>query len=226
MIDIFLFSLIASAALLASGAIGSWIPISKKAASAFQHFAAGVVFAAVATELLPLVVSSPLKIDIAAGFLIGMAAMLGIRLIDQKSTSSFGMAAGIGIDLFVDGLLIGLAFSTSQKSGILILIALTIEVLSLGLSLMPTLIRKNLSAAFRAASLFVLCSLIPVGAVIGALVISIIPHEFYEAALAFGVSALLYLVTEELLVEAHETRDTLWTTASFFVGFLAIMLLH
>ncbi len=226
MIDIFLFSLVPSAALLASGAACSWIPISKMSASAFQHFAAGVVFAAVATELLPLVVSSPLKIDIAAGFLIGMAAMLAIRLIDQKSTSSFGMATGIGIDLFVDGLLIGLAFSTSLKSGILILIALTIEVLSLGLSLMPALIRKNLSTAFRAASLLVLCFLIPIGAVTGALAVSLVPHEFYEAALAFGVAALLYLVTEELLVEAHETRDTLWTTASFFLGFLAIILLH
>ena len=36
---------------------------------------------------------------------------------------------------------------------------------------------------------------------------------------------LLYLVTEELLREAHEREDTSFTTATFFVGFLAILLI-
>ena len=44
--------------------------------------------------------------------------------------------------------------------------------------------------------------------------------------LAFGVAALLYLVTEELLVEAHETEDTPLATATFFAGFLALLLLE
>lgn len=42
--------------------------------------------------------------------------------------------------------------------------------------------------------------------------------------LSFGVIALLYLVTEELLVEAHEKRDTPFVTALFFVGFLGLLL--
>jgi ZIP family zinc transporter len=36
---------------------------------------------------------------------------------------------------------------------------------------------------------------------------------------------LLYLVTEELLVEAHETKDTAFATSMFFVGFLLFLLL-
>jgi ZIP family zinc transporter len=36
--------------------------------------------------------------------------------------------------------------------------------------------------------------------------------------------ALLCLVTEELLVEAHEKRDTPWITAMFVVGLLAALL--
>ena len=43
--------------------------------------------------------------------------------------------------------------------------------------------------------------------------------------LAFGCAALLYLVTEELLVEAHETKDTAFATSMFFVGFLLFLLL-
>ena len=43
--------------------------------------------------------------------------------------------------------------------------------------------------------------------------------------LGFGVSALLYLVTEELLLEAHETRDTPLITATFLLGFLTPLIL-
>jgi ZIP family zinc transporter len=47
------------------------------------------------------------------------------------------------------------------------------------------------------------------------------------AILGFGVSALLYLVTEELLLEAHDTPDTPLITATFFLGFLIpIVLAH
>lgn len=45
-----------------------------------------------------------------------------------------------------------------------------------------------------------------------------------RCVLAFGVAALLYLVTEELLVEANEVTDTPIHTAVFFVGFIAFFL--
>ena len=38
--------------------------------------------------------------------------------------------------------------------------------------------------------------------------------------------ALLYLVTEELLVEAHERPDTPFISAMFFVGFLGLLLIE
>jgi zinc transporter, ZIP family len=42
-----------------------------------------------------------------------------------------------------------------------------------------------------------------------------------------GVSALLYLVTEELLVEAHDRPDTPLITATFFPDFpIPIVLVH
>jgi ZIP family zinc transporter len=36
---------------------------------------------------------------------------------------------------------------------------------------------------------------------------------------------LLYLATEELLVEAHEVPETTFATATFFGGFLVLMLI-
>lgn len=48
------------------------------------------------------------------------------------------------------------------------------------------------------------------------------------ALLAFGVAALLYLITEELLVEAHEAGGPhVWyVDLMFFVGFIASVLLE
>ena len=45
------------------------------------------------------------------------------------------------------------------------------------------------------------------------------------AILGFGVAALLYLVTEDLLLEAHATSDTPAITATFFLGFLIPLVL-
>lgn len=46
-----------------------------------------------------------------------------------------------------------------------------------------------------------------------------------EIALSFGLAALLFLVTEELLVEAHEVQETPLSTATFFAGFLLFLML-
>ena len=46
-----------------------------------------------------------------------------------------------------------------------------------------------------------------------------------EIVLSFGLAALLFLVTEELLVEAYEEKETPLITASFFGGFLLFLIL-
>lgn len=47
-----------------------------------------------------------------------------------------------------------------------------------------------------------------------------------DALVAFGAAALLYLATEELLVEAHEVREGPLMTTSFFAAFLLILALE
>jgi len=51
---------------------------------------------------------------------------------------------------------------------------------------------------------------------------------FFAAINAFGLSGLLYLVTEELLIEAHEDdkTDRWYVSINTFVGFLIVMTLH
>ena len=62
-------------------------------------------------------------------------------------------------------------------------------------------------------------------AALGATLLSHLPHFLLEMVLSFGLAALLFLVTEELLVEAHEEKETPLLTASFFGGFLLFLIL-
>lgn len=67
--------------------------------------------------------------------------------------------------------------------------------------------------------------LLPIGALAGG-PISTLPRAVVTGFFAFGLVALLYLVIEELLVEAHEVPETPIVTAMFFVGFLSLILLE
>jgi zinc transporter, ZIP family len=46
-----------------------------------------------------------------------------------------------------------------------------------------------------------------------------------KMVLSFGLVALLFLVTEELLTEAHEEKETPFQTVCFFAGFLLFLIL-
>ncbi|MEX5714912.1 hypothetical protein IC615_09625 [Serratia ureilytica] len=66
----------------------------------------------------------------------------------------------------------------------------------------------------------------PIGGLLGAPV-AMLGAFWLTAFLAFGLIALLYLVTEELLVEAHEGgKETPFAAAMFFAGFLLLLLLE
>ena len=57
------------------------------------------------------------------------------------------------------------------------------------------------------------------------MILNSVTAVFIDALLAFGVAALLYLVTEELLVEAHEGKETPAQAAMFFLGFILLFVI-
>lgn len=66
---------------------------------------------------------------------------------------------------------------------------------------------------------------LPLGTALAA-PISLLPNVAVTGFFSFDLIALLYLVTEELLVETHETPDSRWITSMFFAGFLALLILE
>ncbi len=108
---------------------------------------------------------------------------------------------------------------------LIILALIPAALMVLGISVSVTLNKRKVSKARFALSIVALALTVPIGAAIGYSVFSIAGDMLRVAVLAFGVAALLYLVAEELLVEAHEIHDTRVATSAFFVGFLIILLI-
>ncbi len=79
-----LFTLVPVAAAAASGVVAALKAPGVRVTSGLQHFAAGVVFAAVAVELLPdIVEESPWAAIL--GFAVGIAVMFGARYASETT---------------------------------------------------------------------------------------------------------------------------------------------
>ncbi|MDJ0366491.1 transporter [Hymenobacter sp. H14-R3] len=237
------FALLPAAVMIAGAALAVWRAPGPRLRSAILHFAAGVIFSVVAVELLPDIVQHHAPYEVALGFGLGVAVMLGLRYFTQRLEkqeaaapvpSSFrtsaaplpwGLLVAIGIDIFIDGLLLGIGFAAGAKEGTLLAIALTLELLSLGLATAVEL-RQGGHGRGRAVAIVAGTSLmLLMGAGIGTTLLRGASGNLLEIVLSFGLAALLFLVTEELLTEAHEETETPLLTLAFFVGFLLFLLL-
>ena len=193
--------------------------------SAIQHFATGVVFAAAAGEIMPDIAHSGSPFVTIIGGFAGIAVMLGIRQLERVIKGPAGFLTLVGVDLLIDGLVLGIAFAAGGQAGILLTIALSVEILFLGLAIVTELSKTTQSRIRIILTVVALLVFLPLGALV-ATPIAGFPDQYITAFLSFGLIALLYLVTEELLAEAHEIPDRPWVAAMFFVGFLLLLALE
>lgn len=239
--SVLIYTPIPVAATIIGGTIAAIRPPSARVRSMVQHFAAGVVFAATAGEILPELLHAHSPVPTLIGFAIGVALMLVVKQLthheeekeegakeqsggDHGSTRS--MLIAVGIDITIDGILVGVGFAAGATQGIMLTVALTLEVLFLGVSTASALTKNHASRARVIGTTCVLALLLAVGALVGATLLATLTGPWLVGVLSFGAAALLYLVTEELLVEAHEVPETPLTTAVFFVGFISLFLIE
>ena len=239
--QIITYALLPTVALTGGGLLAMVVRFGAQARSAILHFAAGVVFSVVAVEILPDVVRLHNPWLTVLGFSGGIALMLLIRQFTEpppnetagstviRSTRSatlpIALLLAIGVDLFIDGLLLGIGFAAGAKEGILLSIALGMEVLSLGLATATSLTDDGVARSRIIRLLLSMSGVFFTSTLIGATLLHKLPDTGLDIVLSFGLAALLFLVTEELLVEAHEGKETPWLTAMFFVGFLLFLVL-
>ena len=228
-----LFTLVPVAAAGVSGAVAVLRPPGRRVTSGIQHFAAGVVFAAAAIELLPGVVDQSPWVAV-VGFGVGIAVMFSFRAVGERlerrtgggTTRGLpvGLAVATGIDFLVDGVVLGAGFAAGGRTGVLLSVALAVEYLFVGLSLSSAMAGSASRRTILLAPV-ALAALTVVGTAVGAVALAGAGPALLGAVLAFGAVAFMYLATEELLVEAHQQGETALGSAGFFVGFLIYLVL-
>jgi len=198
--------------------------------SAVQHFAAGTVFSVLAVELLPDLMHRRLPWPTFIGFTLGVAFMLVLKWFGDCEEAggerdTRGLITAMGVDVVLDGALIGLSFAAGEKQGLLLTVGLVLELFFLGVSCGTSLRSVGQTALRVGATAAMLGVALLAGAGAGAGLLNAVTPVYIDALLAFGVAALLYLVTEELLVEAHEETETPVQTAMFFLGFILLFMI-
>ena len=141
------------------------------------------------------------------------------------STFPTSLLVTAGVDILLDGLLIGISFAASARQGILVTVALTLEVLFLGVAVAAALSGPRARRQALITSLL-FAALLLGGAAGGAYFLADASPVAIDAVMAFAVAALLYLVTEELLTEAHEVKETATLTLMFFAGFIVLLVIE
>lgn len=230
---IFLFTLPPVLATIIGSAGALFLKPGYRLQNFMQHFTAGVVFSVVAVEILPDVIKVHKPLFVILGFALGVATMMILKIgtsnLESKpldgASFPLAMLIGVSVDVLLDGFLIGIGFAAGAKEGLLLAIAITLELLSLGIIVSIELSEMIRSRLKLLSIISGISSLIVVGAIFGSLILSKASDVVVETVLSFGLAALLFLVTEELLVEAHKQPETTASTMAFFLGFLLFLVL-
>jgi len=220
-----------------AGIIGSvialfWDP-KARIRSAIQHFSAGAVLAAVATNVIPEVERIGTVAGIMSGFIAGGLTMIVLKWIivrlerkeKQGKQMPVGLAIAAAVDTFMDGAIISAGFSINPQLGTLLVIALALELFFLTLSVGVEFRRGK----YEAWQILLISSGVASMLLIGALAASFLLGDASPATLAvvlsFGAAALIYLIAEELLVETIQAEESIFSTITLFSGFLVLFVL-
>lgn len=215
-----------------------------------QHFAAGLIVAAATLDLLPEAFDLGAGWPLITGFVLGTAFMLVLRVLltrfghghshsdehdhapgagQARTKTASGvnlrLVIALAVVVLIDGAIIGVALSAGGAAALLIAIALSIELLFVAASTAgSTRTRGGSTGTAIGVGAFV-AVMMPIGAVLGALVFAGVAAPLLVAGLAFGAAVLLFTAVAELLVEAYQIKESTGTIAMAAGGFLLFLIL-
>jgi len=163
----------------------------------------------------------------------GGLVMVGLKWLvvrfehDQKGGQGLpvGLAAAAGIDTFIDGVIISAGFSVNQQLGTLLVIALSLELLFLTLSVGVEFRKTDLKPWQSLAVTAGIALMLLIGAAGASFFLAQASEATLAVVLAFGAAALIYLIAEELLVETIQAEESIFSTVTLFSGFLVLLVL-
>lgn len=218
----------------AGGVLAEIFPVSQRALSLALHTAVGVVLAVVAVELMPQVLQGTAPWIVVVSFLAGGGfSMLLDRLTDFIASRSgvgceagpWALYAGVAVDLFSDGLLIGTGSTLSFGLGLLLALGQVPADIPEGFSSIATLRAQGVG---RRTRLFLAaCFAVPIllGATLGYWGMRQQQDVFKFILLAFIAGILTAVAVEEIVPLAHKGKESRWATLSLVGGFALFVLI-
>lgn len=214
--------------LLSGGVLALFWSPSKTLIGLIQHFAAGIILAALTIEVFPAMRRGATEQTyLIISFAVGVMFMYGVKLLgnhleirDHSKTAlqrlNYGLVITVFIDAALDGLTIGAGFAAGDNVGFALALGLSVEMLFLSMSMISDTI-NGVRILWLSAGLSLA---IFTFAVLGYNILSVSSTTAIAFALAFSAAALLYLITEELLIEAHEQEEKSYSMLVLFAGFV------
>lgn len=213
-----------------------------------QHFAAGLIIAAATLDLLPEALHLGGGWPLIIGFVLGTAFMLALRALltrfghghshgddhghghgDSQTKAVTGvnlrLVVALAVVVLIDGAIIGITLSAGGAAALLIAIALSIELLFVAASTAGSARAGGGSLGTAIGVGAFVAVMMPIGAVLGAVVFAGVSAPVLIAGLGFGAAALLFTAVAELLVEAYEIKESTGTIAMAAGGFLLFLIL-
>uniref|UniRef100_A0A7S3M8C8 Uncharacterized protein n=2 Tax=Spumella elongata TaxID=89044 RepID=A0A7S3M8C8_9STRA len=137
----------------------------------------------------------------------------------------------VTIDCFVDGFLIGVSVAISPKAGFILAVANCFEMSFLGMAYASRLVKcTGASQLSRNVALYAPPLIMFLASGLGALMAHTVAHipMIFIAFVAFGVVALLFLVCNELLIEAKNAQgeeEKWWISIYIFLGIYMVLII-
>ncbi len=217
------------------GLLAEITKVSDRTLSLALHLAAGIVLAVVGLELMPEALSAthawvPI-LALAAG---GLGFMGLERVIDSvrhrlgrgaESNGPWAIFAGVSLDLFSDGIMIGAGALIDPRLGLILALGQVPADAPEGFAAIATLRRAGVNRGKRI--LLALAFGIPVftGAALGYFVLQSAPELLTVSVLAFTGGILISVVIEEMLAEAHKGDTSPLGTVVLTSGFALFALI-
>ena len=216
------------------GLLGSRIRPGKRFRGVVAHLVGGLVLGIAAADLMPAASNSAHPLSLAIGFCLGFSLLLVINAVleDPDDSSEHRRPRPILllmlpflVDSLIDGLVVGISSSAAEQQWVIPLaVALEMGLATLGLG---TLLGRGAGRWRSGVSGVLMALTYLIGLNTSLSITNGLQGPALTGTLAFGTAALIYLVVEEVMKEAHARGedDSGPVNVAFFIGLLCIWLL-
>jgi ZIP family zinc transporter len=196
--------------------------------SAALQFASGVIAALVALSLMPPAARAGAPVTVALAFFVGgvvfvlfdtySAKRQAARATGEANVTSMGLYVGILVDLFIDGVVIGIGSTLTLATGLLLALGMAISTLPLAFVTTSTAKKQGVSPENRRrlAALYFACVL--GGAVLGYAVLQDQSVELRLVLISLASGFLVTTVTQSLIPEANREGEPGFAGILFVAG--------